>query len=78
MKDYNEKWYLLGSIIGIFAGITIGWFLYSPEQITVKKLNNEVIELKKENNRLNEYVEELQDENHILGSELANREYNKK
>lgn len=78
MKDYNEKWYLLGSIIGIFAGITIGWFLYSPKQITVKKLNNEVIELKKENNRLNEYVEELQDENHILGSELANREYNKK
>ena len=78
MKDYNEKWYLLGSIIGIFAGITIGWFLYSPEQITVKKLNNEVIELKKENNRLNEYVEELQDENHILGSELANREFNKK
>ena len=78
MKDYNEKWYLLGSIIGIFAGITIGWFLYSPKQITVKKLNNEVIELKKENDRLNEYVEELQDENHILGSELANREYNKK
>lgn len=28
MKDYNEKWYLIGTIMGIFAGITIGWFLF--------------------------------------------------
>lgn len=29
MKDYNEKWYFIGTVVGIFAGITIGWFLFS-------------------------------------------------
>jgi hypothetical protein len=28
MKDYNEKWYIIGTIIGIFAGITIGWLMF--------------------------------------------------
>ena len=29
MKDYNEKWYLIGTFVGIMAGITIGWLLFS-------------------------------------------------
>lgn len=28
MKDYNEKWYLIGSIVGLFAGITIGFLMF--------------------------------------------------
>jgi hypothetical protein len=33
LKDFNEKWYFLGTIVGILAGITIGWFMfYSPEE----------------------------------------------
>jgi hypothetical protein len=27
-KDFNEKWYLIGTAVGIFAGITIGWFIF--------------------------------------------------
>jgi hypothetical protein len=29
MKDFNEKWYILGTIVGIFAGITIGWLMFA-------------------------------------------------
>jgi hypothetical protein len=29
MKDFNEKWYLIGTVVGIFAGITIGWFMFN-------------------------------------------------
>ena len=29
MKDFNEKWYILGTIVGIFAGITIGWLMFT-------------------------------------------------
>jgi hypothetical protein len=29
MKDYNEKWYFLGTLVGIMAGITIGWLMFS-------------------------------------------------
>lgn len=29
MKDFNEKWYLIGTIVGIFAGIAIGWFMFN-------------------------------------------------
>ena len=25
MKDFNEKWYIIGTVVGIFAGIAIGW-----------------------------------------------------
>jgi hypothetical protein len=28
-RDFNEKWYIIGTIIGIFAGITIGWLLFN-------------------------------------------------
>jgi len=28
MKDFNEKWYIIGTIIGIFAGIAIGWLMF--------------------------------------------------
>ena len=28
MEDYNEKWYIIGTIIGIFAGIAIGWLMF--------------------------------------------------
>jgi len=27
-KDFNEKWYLIGTVVGVFAGITIGWFIF--------------------------------------------------
>jgi len=30
MKDYNEKWYFIGTVVGIFAGIAIGYFLFHP------------------------------------------------
>jgi len=28
MKDFNEKWYIIGTVVGIFAGITIGWLMF--------------------------------------------------
>lgn len=28
MKDFNEKWYFIGTVVGIFAGITIGWLMF--------------------------------------------------
>lgn len=28
MKDYNEKWYIIGTVVGIFAGIAIGWIMF--------------------------------------------------
>lgn len=31
LNDFNEKWYLLGTIIGILAGITIGWLMFHKE-----------------------------------------------
>jgi hypothetical protein len=27
-KDFNEKWYLIGTIVGVFAGITLGWLIF--------------------------------------------------
>jgi hypothetical protein len=29
MNDFNQKWYLIGTVIGVFAGITIGWLMFS-------------------------------------------------
>ena len=29
MKDFNEKWYLIGTIVGTFAGITIGFLMFN-------------------------------------------------
>lgn len=29
MKDFNEKWYLIGTLVGLFAGIAIGWIMFS-------------------------------------------------
>lgn len=29
LKDFNEKWYLIGTIVGIFAGIALGWILFT-------------------------------------------------
>lgn len=29
MKDFNEKWYLIGTIVGLFAGIALGWFMFN-------------------------------------------------
>jgi hypothetical protein len=28
MKNYNEKWYFIGTIVGIFAGIALGWLMF--------------------------------------------------
>lgn len=28
MKDFNEKWYFIGTIIGVFAGIALGYFMF--------------------------------------------------
>jgi hypothetical protein len=28
-KDYNEKWYFLGTVVGIFAGIFLGWLMFA-------------------------------------------------
>jgi hypothetical protein len=27
-EDFNEKWYLIGALVGIFAGITIGFLMF--------------------------------------------------
>lgn len=27
MEDFSEKWYFIGTIMGIFAGISIGWLM---------------------------------------------------
>lgn len=29
MKNYSDKWYIIGTIVGIFSGITIGYLLFS-------------------------------------------------
>jgi hypothetical protein len=29
MNDYNEKWYLIGTFVGMMAGITIGWLMFN-------------------------------------------------
>jgi hypothetical protein len=26
-KDFNDKWYIIGTIVGLFAGITVGWLM---------------------------------------------------
>jgi hypothetical protein len=28
MEDYNEKWYMIGTIVGLFAGIALGWLMF--------------------------------------------------
>jgi len=28
MEDYNEKWYMIGTVVGIFAGIALGWIMF--------------------------------------------------
>jgi hypothetical protein len=28
MKDFNEKWYFIGTIVGVFAGIALGYFMF--------------------------------------------------
>jgi len=28
MKDFNEKWYLIGSVVGLFAGIAVGFLMF--------------------------------------------------
>lgn len=78
MKDFNQKWYINGSLVGILAGITIGWFIYAPKETeTPDKFKKEISILKDENELLKTYIEDLQRENHILGSELAEKEFNK-
>jgi hypothetical protein len=27
MEDFNEKWYIIGTVVGIFAGIALGWLV---------------------------------------------------
>lgn len=29
MKDYNEKWYLIGTLVGLAAGFALGWFVFA-------------------------------------------------
>lgn len=29
MNDFNQKWYLLGIIVGMFAGIAFGWLMFN-------------------------------------------------
>jgi hypothetical protein len=28
MEDYNEKWYFIGTFVGLFAGVAIGWIMF--------------------------------------------------
>ena len=28
-NDFNEKWYVIGTAVGILAGITVGWYLFT-------------------------------------------------
>ncbi len=28
MKDFNEKWYFIGTIVGVFAGIALSYFMF--------------------------------------------------
>jgi hypothetical protein len=28
MEDYNEKWYIIGTVVGLFAGIALGWLMF--------------------------------------------------
>jgi hypothetical protein len=28
MEDFNEKWYMIGTVVGIFAGIALGWLMF--------------------------------------------------
>lgn len=27
-EDFSDKWYIIGSIVGMFAGITIGYLMF--------------------------------------------------
>jgi hypothetical protein len=27
-SDFNHKWYIIGTIVGMFAGITIGYLMF--------------------------------------------------
>jgi len=29
MNDFNEKWYTIGTVVGIFAGIAIGFLMFN-------------------------------------------------
>jgi hypothetical protein len=29
MRDFNEKWYIIGTFVGMLAGITIGWLMFN-------------------------------------------------
>jgi len=29
IKDFNEKWYIIGTLVGILAGISIGYFMFA-------------------------------------------------
>lgn len=28
MEDFNEKWYLIGTFVGILAGVALGWLMF--------------------------------------------------
>jgi hypothetical protein len=28
MNDFDQKWYLIGTIVGVFAGIAIGYLMF--------------------------------------------------
>jgi hypothetical protein len=29
LKDFNEKWYFIGTVVGIFAGIAAGYLMFT-------------------------------------------------
>lgn len=29
MSDFNQKWYSIGIVVGLFAGIAFGWLMFN-------------------------------------------------
>ncbi len=29
MSDFNQKWYSIGTIVGLLAGIALGWLMFN-------------------------------------------------
>jgi hypothetical protein len=78
----NGKLFYIGTFIGIFAGITIGKIMFDTDSKlphTNKNItSNRLKKLSEENELLKEQIKFLLQDNHILSSELAQREFESK